>query len=86
MTAASATASSLLDDALADADRQIFETERRRERQVHRLRDLDLGTQARACAERLLCEIDWTLSLNRMQRTLIETLLATDWSDDVGCP
>jgi hypothetical protein len=36
------TASSLLDDALADADRQIFETERRRERQVHRLRDLDL--------------------------------------------
>jgi hypothetical protein len=86
MTAAPATASSLLGDALADADKQISETERRRERQVHLLRELGQGTQARACAERLLCEIEWTLSLNQMQRTLIQNLLATDSSNDLGYP
>jgi hypothetical protein len=86
MTAAPVPTSSLLDDALADVDREIAETERRRERQVHLLRDLDQGTKARTCAERLLCEIDWTLSLNHMRRTLIQNLLATETSKDLGDP
>lgn len=86
MTVAPVPASSLLDDALADADREIAETERRRERQVHLLHGLDPGTNARTCAERLLCEIDWTLSINHTHRTLIQNLLATETSNDVGSP
>lgn len=77
MTAAPVPTSSLLDDALADADQQISETERRRERQVRLLHELNQGTQARACAERLLWEIEWTLSLNHTHRTLIQDLLGS---------
>lgn len=78
--------SSLLDDALADTDRQIAETERRRERQVRLLRELDPGTRAQINAERRLREIEWTLSLNQMHRILVQHLLAPDLSNGLGYP
>lgn len=78
--------SSLLDDALADTDRQIAETERRRERQVRLLRELDPGTRAQINAERRLREIEWTLSLNHMHRTFIRHLLESDPSNDLDHP
>jgi hypothetical protein len=74
MTAMPILARPLLEDPLIFADQQIAEAEQRRERQALLVSKLAEGTQARTDAEHVLGEIEWTLSLSRMHRSLIQDL------------
>lgn len=75
-----------LHDPLLQAERQVAEAEKRRERQMHVLLGLTQGSPARVYAEHVLSEIERTIVLSRMHQELIQNLLGdqhgavVDWT------
>lgn len=72
---------SLPDDPLAIADQDVANAEERRDRQVRIISDLAEGTEARACAERILQIVEGNLALMRVHQSVIQQLIEDDLLD-----